>query len=207
VLPRRRLVDFSTHSTFHPRQALNPSPTHYQAQAQLHSREPPSPPDGTLPLVLLLASQAPPSAHQHTPTTPHHGLLGQCTILFTAFSSHTQHFHAHMEIGLYRHRRGQGTARARVRYFTFGNMNEAELRQWVEANRGGVNNTDCFGRTPLHTAFLTLKSLPLVLWQLDEKGADVNAMRGFHRTSFKAKTVNVLAAWLDRWCSSDHARS
>jgi hypothetical protein len=59
-------------------------------------------------------------------------------------------------------------------------MSEAELRQWVDANPGRVNDRDKSGKgtTPLFVAALWLKSMPLVLWLLDKKGADVNAIVG-----------------------------
>ena len=52
---------------------------------------------------------------------------------------------------------------------------EAQLRQWVEANPEKVNDTDKDKHTPLYVAAHYLKSLPLVLWLLDVKGADVDA--------------------------------
>ena len=54
-------------------------------------------------------------------------------------------------------------------------MNEAELRQWVEANPDKVNTWDIDGCTPLYAAAMGRhKTLQLALWLLDEKGADVN---------------------------------
>lgn len=57
----------------------------------------------------------------------------------------------------------------------FHNMSEAQLRQWVESNPEGVDDWGSDGSTPLYVAVFKLKSLPLALWLLDEKGADVNA--------------------------------
>jgi len=57
----------------------------------------------------------------------------------------------------------------------FYSMNEAEMRQWVEANPGRVNLWDRYGCTPMYAAVWRLQSLPLTVWLLDEKGADVNA--------------------------------
>ena len=54
-------------------------------------------------------------------------------------------------------------------------MTEAKLRQWVDANPGWVNDRDMAGETPLYVAARFKRSLPLVLWLLDDKGADVNA--------------------------------
>lgn len=48
-------------------------------------------------------------------------------------------------------------------------MDEAQLRQWVELNPGRVNDTDINGNTLLDSA-ARLKSVPLVVWLLDEKG-------------------------------------
>lgn len=60
----------------------------------------------------------------------------------------------------------------------FFNMSEAEVRHWVEANPGGVNDKDKRGDTPLTTAVRFLKSAPLVLWLVKERGADLNAADG-----------------------------
>ena len=56
----------------------------------------------------------------------------------------------------------------------FRQMSEAGLRQWVEANPGRVNDRDSEGLTPLIAAASIKESLSLVVWLLDEKGADVN---------------------------------
>lgn len=64
----------------------------------------------------------------------------------------------------------------------FRPMNEAEMRQWVEANPGLANEwdvegyRDVEGYTPLYVAVEYMKNLSLVLWLLDEKGANVNAI-------------------------------
>jgi len=50
---------------------------------------------------------------------------------------------------------------------TFWYMTEAELRQWVDAYPGRVNDRDWMGITPLFVAACHRKSLPL--WLLDEK--------------------------------------
>jgi len=55
----------------------------------------------------------------------------------------------------------------------FCDMEEAEVRQWVEANPGRVNGLDGHGFTPLYAA-VCWENLPLVLWLLNEKGADAN---------------------------------
>jgi hypothetical protein len=54
-------------------------------------------------------------------------------------------------------------------------MSEVELRQWVEANPGRVNHWDSNRWTPLLAAINVLDSVPLVLWLVSEKGADLNA--------------------------------
>ena len=46
----------------------------------------------------------------------------------------------------------------------FRDMDEAELRQWVEANPGRVNGRDKGGYTPLFTAVFKFDSAPLILW-------------------------------------------
>ena len=53
-------------------------------------------------------------------------------------------------------------------------MNEVQLRHWVEANPGLVNDRDDGGCTPLYVAACGIKSLALTVWLVDEKGADVN---------------------------------
>ena len=74
------------------------------------------------------------------------------------------------------HEREQMAAAAAVQgELHFRRMTEAELRQWVEANPGRVNDRDRVGETPLMAAVGDIKSLPLTLWLLEEKGADVNA--------------------------------
>ena len=94
-------------------------------------------------------------------------------------------------------------------------MTEAELRQWVDANPGRanpgrVNDWDNYGYTPLYTptphgitpsyaAVYLLKSLPLVLWLLDEKGVDVNSRTSYGQTPLHAAgSLDVLSALLDR---------
>jgi len=54
-------------------------------------------------------------------------------------------------------------------------MTEAELRQWVEANPGRVNDRDRIGFTPLLTAASRKDGLSMVMWLPDEKGVGVNA--------------------------------
>jgi hypothetical protein len=68
-------------------------------------------------------------------------------------------------------------------------MKEAgELRQWVEANPGRVNGWDGYGNTPLSVVVGAKKDLPLALWLLDEKGADVNATTSLGWTALHAAT-------------------
>lgn len=63
----------------------------------------------------------------------------------------------------------------------FWSMTEAEMRQWVEGNPGLVYCAlqeavfNC--RPPLDPPAYPPKSLALILWLLDEKGADLNARR------------------------------
>ena len=78
-------------------------------------------------------------------------------------------------------------------------MSEAQLRQWVEANPEKVNDTDKDKLTPLYAAVRDLKSLSLVLWLLDEKGADVDAqiLRG-QTVLAKTDSLDILNALLNR---------
>ena len=57
----------------------------------------------------------------------------------------------------------------------FYSLNEAELRQWVEETHPArVNQRDWYKSTPLLVPVRDFKSLSLVVWLLDEKGANVN---------------------------------
>ena len=73
----------------------------------------------------------------------------------------------------------------------------AELRQWVDANPTRINDWDRDedGITPLYAAVRFIRSLPLVLWLLDEKGADMNARLDDGQTP---RTLNILKVMLDR---------
>jgi hypothetical protein len=89
-------------------------------------------------------------------------------------------------------------AQEEMLFFHFG-LNEAELRQWVEANPGRVNDRDKGGYTPLIVAVCYIKSLPLTVWLLDEKGADVNATSLCGYTPLHmAPSLDILAALLNR---------
>ena len=81
----------------------------------------------------------------------------------------------------------------------FCHMSEARLRKWVEANPGRVNDTDSNGHTPLWAAVIRQEGLSLVVWLLDEKGADVNATTTIGATALHyAKSLDTLIALLDR---------
>ena len=82
---------------------------------------------------------------------------------------------------------------------SFWDMNEAELRQWVEANPGRVNRMDRWGFTPLYVAVCRLKNLSLTVWLLDEKGADVKARtKDGESPLHEARSLDILTALLDR---------
>jgi len=74
-------------------------------------------------------------------------------------------------------------------------MTEAGLTQWVTANPGQVNDRDTEGETPLYVA----APLSLVLWLLDDKGADVNILtRGSRIALHGARSPDIFNALLDR---------
>lgn len=82
---------------------------------------------------------------------------------------------------------------------SFGRMNEAKLRQRVDANPGCVDDWDESGDTPLFVAIHPLRSLPLVLWLLDKKGADVNGRLAYGLLPLHvACSLDILNALLDR---------
>ena len=78
-------------------------------------------------------------------------------------------------------------------------MNEAELRQWVGANPGRVNDRDMNGITPLYIPVHRKKSLPLNLWLLDKNGADVNTTTSIGWSALHlASSFDILDVLLDR---------
>ena len=87
--------------------------------------------------------------------------------------------------------------------FEFEWTTEAQLRQWVEAYPGRVNEGDEMSWTPLHAAVCAIHSLPLVLWLLDKMGADVNCMT-YHKDLplHFAHTTEIIVALLDH--GADH---
>ena len=83
----------------------------------------------------------------------------------------------------------------------FGNMTELELRQWVNANPGRVNDRDLRKKTPLFRA-IDLNSVPLILWSVKEKGADLNAVdRHKHTVLYVVGSLEVFNALLE--CGAD----
>lgn len=94
-------------------------------------------------------------------------------------------------------------------------MSKAEMREWVEANPERVNDRDSEDETPLFAAvshreecfpskgWLKLAPsehwLSLVVWLLDEKGADVDVTgRRGESALYHAATFDMLTALLDR---------
>ena len=78
-------------------------------------------------------------------------------------------------------------------------MTEAQLQQWIDANPGHANDWDWGGYTPLYAAVYYKKSLPLVLWLLDEEGVDVNTRVSGGQTPLHAAYIlDVLNVLLDR---------
>ena len=75
----------------------------------------------------------------------------------------------------------------------FYEMDEAELRQWVEANPGRVNDRGRYGDTPLVAAADEFKSLPLVVWLLDEQGADVNVTAADGRSALMLRPPSTFS--------------
>ena len=86
--------------------------------------------------------------------------------------------------------------------FSIYDMVEAEMRQWVEANPGRVNDKDSVGYTLLCTVVEKLESVPLILWLVNEKGADVNVRDadGYTPIHF-AESLDVINTLLD--CGAD----
>ena len=81
----------------------------------------------------------------------------------------------------------------------FWRMDESNLRRWVDANPGCVNDRDRNGVTVLYAAVCNRNSLPLTLWLLDEKSADVKRRsRAGHTPLYAACSLDVLNALLDR---------
>lgn len=88
---------------------------------------------------------------------------------------------------------------AAVEEVLFLDLTEEEMRQWVEANPGRVNDRDSEGNTPLRIATSGLESLSLTVWLLDEKDADVHAtmLNGFTVLHWVIPP-DILLALLDR---------
>lgn len=76
----------------------------------------------------------------------------------------------------------------------FQSITETEMRQWVEANPGGINDKDSKGNTPLFVAAVHHASVQLVLWLVKEKGAGVNVQNNYQgvRALHKVKSLDVL---------------
>ena len=96
-------------------------------------------------------------------------------------------------------RKGRMAAAAVDKTVNFRCITEAELREWVDANPGRVNDMDKWGEPPLYEIVRDKGSLSLVMWLVDEKGADVNARyRGKFTPLDVAKALDIITALLDR---------
>ena len=139
----------------------------------------------------------PPLAPGHSNPTPTHN------------TTHTgqQEAHQPQEKGKCKGRRMAAAAAQEM--LSFGSMwRKAELRQWVEANPGRVNDRDHSGETPLLAAVIYEKSLPLVVWLLDKKGADVNGTNEDGASALHyAVSLDVLTALLNRGADPTIANS
>ena len=99
-------------------------------------------------------------------------------------------------------------ARARDEMVDFYRMNEAELQDWVEFNAGRVNDGDRYGNTALYAT--VYKNYPsLVLWLLNEKGADLSATTSANPNILQVtKSLDILNTLLDHgadptWLNDD----
>jgi len=89
-------------------------------------------------------------------------------------------------------------AAAAAETLKFRRMTETQLRQWVEANPGRVDDRDN-RETPPFIAAAALADLHLIVWLLDEKCADVNGKAKNGLTPLHvANSLDVLNALLDR---------
>lgn len=81
----------------------------------------------------------------------------------------------------------------------YNDMSEAELMQWAEANPYRINDRDDIGYTPLYDAASTKRSLPLVLWLVDVKGADMNGKTSDGQSPLHgSRSIDLITALLDR---------
>ena len=83
---------------------------------------------------------------------------------------------------------------------SFIHISKKKLRKWVEANSERVNTYtfDHKGYTPLFS-IISMESLSLTLWLVDEKGADVNKRTWNGYTPLHAvRSLDILNTLLDR---------
>lgn len=81
----------------------------------------------------------------------------------------------------------------------FCELNVGELLQWVEFNPARINDIDEMGHTLVFVLVQVQRFLRLILWLLDEKGADVNATTLGELTSLHmASSPDIATALLDR---------
>jgi len=80
-------------------------------------------------------------------------------------------------------------------------MTEAEVKEFLDANPDSINLYDRSrkGQTALYAAVASFKSVPLIAWLIDDKGADVNRKAGNGETpAHGARSLHILNALLDR---------
>ena len=81
----------------------------------------------------------------------------------------------------------------------FHNLSSDELRQWVQAHPGHIEDLDKDGDTALYSTAFYKKDLALVQWLIDTQGAGANGRTSGGRTALhEAGTLPILQALLER---------